>query len=639
MMKGEMMKQFFKDIDYNDDILSDFTTTPIRELTGHQRAVREIAYSETHKIIVSCGFDFEVFVWNPYMKTEIMRLDGHEHPLVGVNCLPALNCFITADDKGIVKVWNILDYSCIQTFQVTNGKTLTCIRAVPKHRRLLCGSRIFKVFQYQRPFIPEFSDDHPICCAKFSAKNFEIYVAGERSVKIWDAKTGKPVRVLKNVFPSGSITTMEFDQNHRKLIIGSNKGELKVYDLLSGIMTHELEPHDGSGGEIAYIGYGGDDHTIVTAGWDRTVKVHMDERLEHISLTKKVKRGKVECHSKDLICGDYGHYLGLIATGGRDNKVRIWDYERIIQLNEITAHETEVSLVKFLFPFPLLLTSDLSGYMYIWLTKPHEKAGACVLQWRNQQNLKDKCPITAVDCYYNGNPGEKKFWLFQGDESGSIRVQDLWKCIEEVEPRLEPVDVTVNNLKRNAHREFAFREDAPDKKLSDETRIGSTTWKKLKVEAMAPDYKTIIDNKTSNDMKANDGKTNNNNSSSNDTNVNNHRYQNLSDDDRGLVNALIAAQLKQGDMKELQPVLYKKSKKVEEEDDSHKAGVEPILKEGSIQQVFHKQDGESGHSDVIRSIQYISCTDTPLIMTASLDRKVRIIDLDGVDHGTLKQGY
>ena len=68
-------------------------------------------------------------------------------------------------------------------------------------------------------------------------------MAGERSIKIWDAKTGKPVRVLKNVF-SSDITTMEFDEHHRKLIIGSHQGELKVYDLLSGIMTHELEPHD-----------------------------------------------------------------------------------------------------------------------------------------------------------------------------------------------------------------------------------------------------------------------------------------------------------------------------------------------------------------------------------------------------------
>jgi WD40 repeat protein len=219
-LKKGIMKQFFKDTEYNDDILNDYTKTPIRELEGHQRAVRDIAYSETHKIIVSCGFDFEVFVWNPYMHMPIMSLDGHEHPLVGVNCLPALNCFITADAKGMVKVWNILDYSCIQTFYVTNVNQVTCIRAVPKHRRLLCGSRSFKVFQYQRPFIPEFSDDNPICCAKFSTKNFEIYVAGQRSIKIWDAKTGKPVRVLKNVF-SSEITTMEFDEHHRKLIIGS----------------------------------------------------------------------------------------------------------------------------------------------------------------------------------------------------------------------------------------------------------------------------------------------------------------------------------------------------------------------------------------------------------------------------------
>ena len=49
-----------------------------------------------------------------------MKLDGHEQPLVGVNCLSSLNSFITADAKGMVKVWSILDYSCIQTFYVAN---------------------------------------------------------------------------------------------------------------------------------------------------------------------------------------------------------------------------------------------------------------------------------------------------------------------------------------------------------------------------------------------------------------------------------------------------------------------------------------------------------------------------------------
>jgi WD40 repeat protein len=107
-----------------------------------------MAYAEKQKILVSCGFDFEVFVWNPYMDQQIIKLDGHENPLVGVNCVSGLNNIITADTKGTIKVWSIMDYSCIQTFTVQGVSQLTCVRAVPKHRRLITGSRAFKVFQY-----------------------------------------------------------------------------------------------------------------------------------------------------------------------------------------------------------------------------------------------------------------------------------------------------------------------------------------------------------------------------------------------------------------------------------------------------------------------------------------------------------
>ena len=72
-----------------------------------------MAYSEKHKVLISCGFEFEVFIWNPYLSMAINHLEGHEHPLIGVNVLPNLDCFITADSKGMIKLWNILDYSCL----------------------------------------------------------------------------------------------------------------------------------------------------------------------------------------------------------------------------------------------------------------------------------------------------------------------------------------------------------------------------------------------------------------------------------------------------------------------------------------------------------------------------------------------
>ena len=172
-----------------------------------------------------------------------MKLTGHESSLVGVNCPPNLNAFITCDTKGMVKVWNITNYACIQTFFVPNIINVTSIRVVPKHRRLICGSRVFKVFEYTKPFVPESSDDNQIQCALFSPIRFEFYIAGERSIKIWNAKTGKPVRVLKNIFES-DITCMEFDISHRKLIVGDHLGCVKIFDLLSGVMTHQLDGHD-----------------------------------------------------------------------------------------------------------------------------------------------------------------------------------------------------------------------------------------------------------------------------------------------------------------------------------------------------------------------------------------------------------
>ena len=45
---------------------------------------------------------------------------------------------------------------------------------------------------------------------------------------------------MKNVLDS-DITYMELDNHHRKMVIGSHTGEVKVYDLMSGVNTLVLD--------------------------------------------------------------------------------------------------------------------------------------------------------------------------------------------------------------------------------------------------------------------------------------------------------------------------------------------------------------------------------------------------------------
>lgn len=63
----------------------------------------------------------------------------------------------------------------------------------------------------------------------------------------------------------------------------------------------------------------------------------------------------------------------------------------------------------------------------------------------------------------------------------------------------------------------------------------------------------------------------------------------------------------------------------------------PLVAEDEIVKVF---TNDKKHEDVIKSIQYISVGDKPLIMTASYDKNVHLIDFETQEIvGTLKQGY
>ena len=76
-----------------------------------------------------------------------------------------------------------------------------------------------------------------------------------------------------------------------------------------------------------------------------------DSRKEKKRGRSNTMRGKADAHAGDIICGDYSHNLGLIVTGGRDSKVKIWDYERVKLESEFGGHQETLVLAKFIEPF------------------------------------------------------------------------------------------------------------------------------------------------------------------------------------------------------------------------------------------------------------------------------------------------
>lgn len=428
------------------DIKWESNISPRKRLVGHIKAVRFLAYSYTFNLLISCGFEFEALVWNPYVSEPICRLKGHEAPLTGVECPEVNPTIITADSKGIIKVWNIRDYSLIQTFHVPNVLKLKSIKSIPKHRRLVTASRKLQVFDYEKSFVPELSDDNPIFCARYSAQQLQIFIAGQNSLKVWNAISGRPIKIITDAFTS-EITSIILDETDRKVIVGDHDGRIVMVDSLSGVLLKEFNNHSG---EVTAMHYVAVDKLLITGSWDRTIMIHNDNLKEGKKEKKKgLVRSITNAHSDDILCLTYSKVLDLIASGSRDCQIRIWDYETCKLEAILIGHSSDIIVALFLDPYPLLFISDTSGSLSIWVVNcPGLPRVQCLVKWRNMHTLEKTATITSATYFCEGSSCKLVF----GDEKGTVRIVELKDLIADLGVNIS--DLTKSSTKaRNPTRQ------------------------------------------------------------------------------------------------------------------------------------------------------------------------------------------
>ena len=89
-----------------------------------------------------------------FIKNLICRLQGHTSSLVGVEFIENTPEIITASEDGVVKIWDIRNFSCVQTLNtfeddVSDGEGhLSSFTYAGKHKRIVAGSRSLHFFDY-----------------------------------------------------------------------------------------------------------------------------------------------------------------------------------------------------------------------------------------------------------------------------------------------------------------------------------------------------------------------------------------------------------------------------------------------------------------------------------------------------------
>ena len=247
----------------------DFVNGKSSRLVGHAAAARAVAVSPDGKTYATGGWDGKVFVWDAAKRKKLLEYRGHNLP----NTPPGDSQTTTVrsvrfspDGKQIVSVAFgnspfVLRLKCeVKVWSVATGKTLLTLKG--EHTKSRALSIVF---------------------ATYSPDGKTIATGGyDKKLKLWDAKTGKRLRVIAG--HTNNVLGIAFSPDGKRVATASTDRTLAVWDAATGKELLRLKGHKGP---VFSVAFAPDGKRIVSGCWDKTVRLwHAETGTQLLNLGK-----------------------------------------------------------------------------------------------------------------------------------------------------------------------------------------------------------------------------------------------------------------------------------------------------------------------------------------------------------------
>lgn len=229
----------------------------------------------------------------------LRSLEGHETAIVSLLKFANNTRLASGSKDGIIKIWNVFEWSCINTFSAHNG-WVWCLSEFVYTNILTIASggedgyiRLWNSSTFENLTVLKGHENMIRCIANINLTETNLLASGGRDnlIRLWNSEGGL-VNVLKgHTYWIYSIIQINYQRGNKLIASGSLDKTIKLWDIILGTCLK------------TFIGHDYDISCIINLNVDKNI----------------------------------------IASASNDNNIMLWDIEKGYCIKCINAHSNRVS--------------------------------------------------------------------------------------------------------------------------------------------------------------------------------------------------------------------------------------------------------------------------------------------------------